>query len=463
MFRRSRVRRAVILAPLITALVGGTLLVSSAQADQGSGSDAAEQPVVTVTVIDDDLGLPVPSSPGDPTYVNWGMQKTGDGPAKDVVITMDLTGISDFATTERDCPGNICTFTPGDISDPDNAGGILPLNAKPGAQLGSSGEVRISGTSSNGTVVGPTVKVTAGRADLVVNEPTDQAGVQPGTTVRERITVGNTGSLAADGMELRLRSTAGLDYAQHFSNCVYERTDEANYHLVNQAVCQLDGKVEPGQSYRLSAPVGLDVTDRALNELFDYRATPGKSTGSSGDTTSGDAKSGDTKGPKLTLVPDGTAPEPGESQAMQVIDVDNTADLVAKGDTATGKPGETVNLTASVRSDGPATVDVNQSDDQLGVMVHIPKGAKAVTLPDDCSWFDEGPAGPVPGKPTYVCTIDPPFASGDEKHLTFGLKIKANATGVSKGQVRATTVYDSGLSFDDNPANDTAPLTLKVR
>lgn len=452
MFRRPRVRRAVLLAPLVTALVGGTMVVSSAQADEGSGRGAAEQPVVTVTVIEDDLGLPVPSSPGDPTYVNWGMQKTGDGPAKDVVITMDLTGISDFATTERDCPGSICTFTPGDVSDPDNAGGILPLNAKPGAELGSTGEVKISGTSSNGTVVGPTVKVTAGKAELVVNEPKDTAGVQPGSTVREHITVGNTGSLAADGVDLRLRSTAGLDYARHFSNCVYERTDEANYHLVNQAVCHLDGKVEPGSNYRLSAPVGLGVTDRALNELFDYRATPGKATESPGSV----------KGPKLTLVPAGPAPAPGESQAMQVIDVDNTADLSAKGDSATGKPGETVNLTASVRSDGPATVDVNQSDDQLGVMVHIPKGAKAVTLPDDCSWFDEGPAGPVPGKPTYVCTIDPPFAAGDEKHLTFGLKIKANATGVSKGEVRATTVYDSGLSFDDNPANDTAPLTLKV-
>ncbi|MCT2594616.1 hypothetical protein LHJ74_32700 [Streptomyces sp. N2-109] len=458
MFRRTRHRRVVVLAPLLTTLVGGSLLASSAEADEPDGSGAGEQPVITVSVSHDDLGLPVPSSSPGPTHLSWGMQKTGEATARDVVITMDLTGIADFATTERDCPGDVCTFSPGDVSDPDNAGGILPLEVKPGAELGTSGELAISGSSSNGTVLDRTVRVTAGRADLVVNEPEDEKGVRPGTTLHDPVTVGNIGSLAADGVSLRLRSTAGLEYAQRYSNCVYGTgDDDVSYHLVNEAVCRFDTKVEPGKQYRLSEPVGLDVTNRALNELFDYRATPANGSAARAGGSEG-------TGPELTLVPDGAAPAQGEDQAMQVIDVDNTADLKAGGDRATGKPGQLVNLTASLRSRGPATVDVNQDDNQLGVMVDIPKGTKAVGIPEDCSpWSEDGPGQPAPGKPVYICYVHSPFAKGDVEHLTFGLKIKAGATGVSKGEVRATTVYDLGLPFDHNPSNNTARLKVKVK
>jgi hypothetical protein len=51
---------------------------------------------------------------------------------------------------------------------------------------------------------------------------------------------------------------------------------------------------------------------------------------------------------------------------------------------------------------------------------------------------------------------------GEVRKFTFGLKTKANTTANTVGEVRATTGYDSGLTFDENKANDTAAITVTV-
>ncbi|AXK33837.1 hypothetical protein DVA86_15390 [Streptomyces armeniacus] len=55
---------------------------------------------------------------------------------------MNLTGVAEFVTTERDGPDGIALSRPENTSGPDNAGGIPGLAAKPGAELGTSGTVR---------------------------------------------------------------------------------------------------------------------------------------------------------------------------------------------------------------------------------------------------------------------------------------------------------------------------------
>ncbi|WP_405729202.1 LPXTG cell wall anchor domain-containing protein [Streptomyces sp. NBC_01537] len=258
-------------------------------------------------------------------------------------------------------------------------------------------------------------------------------------------------------MQLRLHTTIGLAYAERYSNCVYGTVSENDYDMANQALCTFDTVIEPGKAYKLSEPLGLDVTKQALFELFGDQAFPV--------TAATTASTAD--GPTLSLVPAGTAATDGTAANRQVIDADNTADMAGVGDTADGKPGDVVKVTVALHNDGPGWVGINASDDQPALLVTIPTGTSAVEIPDHCSvWREEAKSGTgeqTPGKPKYVCQSSPSeYAVGEARKFTFGLKIKANTTDTTIGEVRATTAYDNELTFDDNKANDTAAITVTV-
>jgi hypothetical protein len=394
--RRRRVGAA--LAAFAAAIaIAAWLPVTSAQ--------AADGPVVRIHLQDDELGLPVPPSPYDPTMVNWGLRNDGPGTAKDVTISADLSDVIDWVTTDAPVPADhIYTWPARDVPEGPGDGSLIGLNAKPGTPLGTTGTVTLSGTSSNGTVVSTTAKVTVGTTELKVNRLPNRKGDKPGTTIDTPVTISNTGNLPADGVQLRMRTTIGLSYADRFSNCAYSTvvSEPAETNMTQQALCTFDTVVEPGKSYRLDRPVGLEVTKQALFEYFGHQALPLSDTGSG---TSSPPPSGN--GPVLSLVAAGEASADATPIGRQNIDADNTADMVAGGDTAEGGPGDLVHVDVSLSNEGPGWVGYNASDDQPALLVTIPTGTKAVEIPDRCSvWNEESESGTgeqTPGAPQYIC------------------------------------------------------------
>ncbi|SFE75886.1 hypothetical protein SAMN05216251_10593 [Actinacidiphila alni] len=420
---------------------------------------AADEPVLPLIALST-VGLPQPTDPFHLPQIDWRVDSDDDNTAvTNIDVTLDMSGISSFADVT---PSTVCTGYTCEWKQPVlhfGAGGLAELAAKPGAEVGDSGTAVLSGTADGATLTPTTVKVTVGKVALVVNQLPKTEHSTPGDTLDAGITVSNTGQLPAAGADLELTTTLGLGFTRHFSNCVYrtKAVDKAFPSLADDALCHFAATLAPGTKYRLSAPLGLDVNNRALWDLVRYRVT----------VATGDAPTAAGHGPVLSLVPDGPALASDAVTADWKISTDNTADLVAGGDSARASVGDTVVVIASMRNEGPATVDVDAlgTDGQLGVMVDIPKGTTAVKVPGNCGvWAGDGPAGSKPGAPRYVCEVDAPFKAGQVVRLPFTLRIDAGAPAVTEGLVRTTTVYgDEDLPFDPRHADDTAPLTVRVR
>ncbi|MFE4368638.1 hypothetical protein ACFRMN_10390 [Streptomyces sp. NPDC056835] len=467
-------RRRWSTAPTAVAVVllGAVLIGTPAQADpsrsspppgtSGPGPVAkADRPVLKFHVARNEVGLPQPAE-SDPPQISWGLPgDPGGGTAKDVVVKIDVSGISAFTEIlGSGCPGDVCARPVGDIAPDGFEGGLIELRAKPGAALGTTGTARVYATSSNATVIDTTVKVTVGAVNLALNTIPRVEGAEPGSAIDAPITVANTGSLTAQGVELRLAKTYGLGFAQRFSNCTYGTTEDLPAREgkpLDEEVCRISTPVEPGKRYRLSTPLGIDVRKTALFELVDYTVTPLAATVPTTAKSEG--------GPVLALVPDGIAtPDPAGADRVQwIIDAANTADLDVTGDTVTADPGDTVTLAAKIRNDGPASFDLRTSDAQIGLLVNIPKGTKAVKVPERCRpWSGYGMGEPALGAPVYLCAIGSPFPAGKAATLPFALKVGADASGTTSGVVRHMSVWGAELTFDANKANDKASFTVRV-
>ncbi|NEB04751.1 hypothetical protein [Streptomyces sp. SID13726] len=442
----NRRRRAGAVLAALAAAVATWLPATSAQ--------AADGPVVRIDAPRDNLALPMPPSQ-DPPQIGWLLHNDGPGTAKDVTVSMDLSKVKSWLTVNgKPAEDTYAWSTMAEVPEGDQAGYIADVNPKPDTPLGTTGTVTLSGTSANGTVVSTTVRLTVGSAELTVNELADRKGDKPGTAFDTPVTVSNTGSVPADGVQLRVQTTPGLAYADRFSNCVYSKVPD-DYGATQRALCTFDTVVEPGKRYRLDQPLKLDVTKQALYEFVSREALPLPGT----PTVSG-------SGPKLALVPDGTAAGDGTELARQYVSVVNTADMVAGGDTAEGAPGDLVHVDVTLGNEGPARVENNVDDDQPALLFTVPTGTEAVEIPERCSvWNPEAESGTgerTPGAAQYICQPRPnEFEVGDTRTFTFGLKIRAGAE-TTTGEAEATTSYGNTMEFDDHHANDTADVTVEV-
>ncbi|WP_328319805.1 LAETG motif-containing sortase-dependent surface protein [Streptomyces sp. NBC_00388] len=266
---------------------------------------------------------------------------------------------------------------------------------------------------------------------LVVSELSSDPW-KPGEVRNDSLTFTNQGDAPADGVTVRLRITRGLSFPDHAAGCTYSTDSDQ----VSVALCHFDKVLAPGEHF--SAPVDFKVLPKALMENVEY------GTGTGG----GDPESGSTE----------------LSYRSLAVTADNTADLAAVGDTAKGKPGDKVTVTAGLRNEGPGWIDNNTSDDQPAVMVDIPKGTTAVEVPKDCQPFGiDGPSGPsAPGKRKYVCMApDHIYEVGSLHSYPFVLRIESGAKTTSS-EVKATSGYDIHPVFDKNPANDKAKLAIEV-
>ncbi|WP_405622651.1 hypothetical protein [Streptomyces sp. NBC_00076] len=279
-------------------------------------------------------------------------------------------------------------------------------------------------------VAAPTAHATEGGPALVIST-LPSTSPKPGEVYDEPATVTNNGTTAADGVTFRIRLTRGLDFPEPVAGCVYSTVENK----VRQALCELDTVVAPGAS--VTVPVRFKALPNALMESVEY-----------GTSATGEA--------------------PGEgyddSYRRLALTADSTADLAATGDRAKARPGSEVTVRATLRNDGPGWVQNQESDDLAALLVKIPAGTVAVDVPKECAPFGvDGPSGPsAPGKPRYVCWSDGGTLDvGQSFSYTFVLKVDDDARD-TKGEVKATSVYDIHPEYDKNPANDTAYLSVDL-
>ncbi|KUO14875.1 LPXTG cell wall anchor domain-containing protein [Streptomyces dysideae] len=254
---------------------------------------------------------------------------------------------------------------------------------------------------------------------------------KPGDVYDKSVTITNYGTAPSESVVFRVRLTRGLDFTEQAEGCTYSTVQDQ----VRQAVCELGTVVEPGAS--VTTPVRFKALPHALMEAVEYGTTP-----------------------------TGAAPDEGFTDAYKRLTLtsDSSADLVATGDKATVSPGDTVTVNATLRNDGPGWIQNNVSDDLPGLKVQIPPGTTAVEVPAECSPFNiDGPSGPSqPGRPEYVCWPKDATLDVDESHTyAFKLKVKDTAKD-TKGEVKASSVYNITPKYDKNLANNTAYLSIDV-
>lgn len=282
----------------------------------------------------------------------------------------------------------------------------------------------------------PAIVTTAASADEaapaleISSLPT--ATPKPGAVYDQSVTITNNGTAAANGVAFQIRLTRGLAFPAPVDGCTYSTVADQ----VTQALCELDVVVEPGQS--VTTPVRFKTLPKALLEVVEYGTTP-----------TGEAP-----------LNDGF----DDSYRRLALTADSSADLVATGDEAKGSAGDIVNVTATLRNDGPGWIHNEESDDQPGLLVRIPAGTTAVEVPKECAPFGiDAPTGPSePGHPKYVCWHDDNLIEvGQSLSYTFRLKLGKNVKD-TKGAVTASSVYGTHQTYDKNTSDDTAYLKIDV-
>ncbi|GAB2846499.1 hypothetical protein GCM10027074_11770 [Streptomyces deserti] len=279
-------------------------------------------------------------------------------------------------------------------------------------------------------VAAPVAYAEEGGPALVISA-LPRTALQPGEVYEESVTLTNKGTAAADGVTFRVRLTRGLDFTEPVEGCTYSTLDNQ----VRQALCELDMVVEPGAS--VTTPVRFKALPKALMEAVEYGTGP-----------------------------TGEAPGEGfdDSYRRMTLTADSSADLVAVGEETEALPGGRQSVTATLRNDGPGWVQQQESDDAPGLFVRIPPGTVAVEVPKQCLPFGiDGPTGPsAPGKPQYVCLpAGGVLEVGQSLDFTFLLKVEDTAQD-TKGAVRASSVYDIAPKYDENPANNTAEISIDL-
>ena len=448
MARRSRARGVATAAGAV-ALVAGMAGVFGPGPAHADAADGARR--MTVQFAEHDLFMGT-EPPGAVLSYRW--KVTGGGAAHDVHLTVDLSGVADFAEPDpsEHCAGNLCTLDLASVATSDfHAFTLLP---KPGAAIGRSGTVTVSGTSSDATVTGDRLTLTNGRTQLGVTATADKPHQAPGDTLTFPLDVWNRGQLpAAKGVELRIDTTAGLHLRGSWANCRDVPPVDRGRHIVRETLCDFPTPVEPGRQYALSSPLRVTVGSEALRDLIFYEFTP--LTGAAPANGPGDA---------LTLVPDGAVPSDGNIDPYFTTYVDsvNHADFAVTGDDVTGRRGGHAMLHATVIDRGPALVEDLQDDDiMLSVLVKLPPGTTATKIPHNCSpppTDDGSDPGPRLGRSAYECYFGDP-APGDRHDLSFTVAIGPRTPAVATGRI-STLELIRGL--DPDASDDSAALTLRL-
>ncbi|WP_369145726.1 CARDB domain-containing protein [Streptomyces sp. R44] len=396
-----------------------------------------------------ELALPKAVDGGEAQAVTVGLGLYHDNAGYRVTdgrLTVDvsgLAGIADVTWPDTCAPAGttaVCSFP--EVPLTGEAPVEVKLRAAAGAAAGVTGQINYTATATtgSGTLVAPegstTVRVASG-PDLVVTQAAPVTGVAPGSTVPVPVSVVNKGNEAANGVQVTLYVTRGLDLGTVAPQCTREPLGEGTIKPLTKIDCAFDDVVAPGGTFALPTALQARTAPYAMAERVDI-----------GVHARGGAEDLD----------------PGSNGTVASIGVTNTADFAVRGARLTAAAGETVRADVTFRNRGPAWVANLGSGDPVGsVDVTVPQGATATTVPDACEprtadggWWESEVRT---GAPRYVCQLPIWVAEQQSMTFPFELRVDTAVTG-AKGAIVLNPPYGTGFAFDPNAKNNKAKLVL---
>jgi hypothetical protein len=227
---------------------------------------------------------------------------------------------------------------------------------------------------------------------------------------------------------------ASLSFDQHYNDCVYD--------AANNADCAFDNDLAPGQTYRISAPMGFAIPATHVapfrDDVFGSWHPP-TDLGHVVNPTVGNPG----QDPPLSLVVQSSgAPAPALTRAgrpqtdqnnLEWTSIDitvtgtNPANLAPVGTTArvTG-PGQSTTLPLGVQDLGPAVASLTRSAPITFATVTVPASTTATSVPPLCApvvsgqpvWNEAG----QPGYLKYFCPVYVNLGVGQVYPLPFTVK-----------------------------------------
>ncbi|MET9123363.1 hypothetical protein [Streptomyces sp. NPDC004528] len=314
------------------------------------------------------------------------------------------------------------------------------------------------------SAVGAVALIAMGAAPVVADDGSSAAmslgkiapieGVKPGSTFDAPVTFTNTGTAAANKIWLSYAVTRGLSHTELPSNCIrYEIPSFDEAPSKSEAVCKFDQTVKPGTVYATEKALTLKALDHALYDRL--RVTVETSEPSLGDNASEPVRG---TGPAVKLVeqPGATPAGPRDNQhpdwdaADIKVTADNTADFEVAGARANGTVGDTVALAVKFTDAGPGWVLRDGNVSVTKVRIKMPAGTTVTKAHGYCDKVATG---------TYECGTSQSWVDeGKGETYTFSLRIDKAVPG-AKGSV---ALAGESRPFNENTANDTAPITLDL-
>ncbi len=263
----------------------------------------------------------------------------------------------------------------------------------------------------------------------------------PGDPFDVTLSVTNSGDTAVDGAVVSFDTVWSFEDQAQFSNCEYNEAGQVR-------ACVFDQTLEPGASYRFVVPFRVrqdTYAPRTQDSFFQWLPAAGHTpAGTPGTGAALKLQEGD---------PLGESEDGDWQRATVTVTGTNGTDLVAIGGTASGGIGDTVEVEAGVRNDGPATLDFSRSGNPAGhVYIKIPTGTSIVSAPG-CTNVTMA---------RVLCFTDYVFKVGQVKTWKLTLHIDKRVEGAAGlVEVNPECQCDTFLG-DIDKSNNTKPLTVDV-
>ncbi|MFJ3669572.1 hypothetical protein ACIPSE_24265 [Streptomyces sp. NPDC090106] len=378
----------------------------------------------------------------------------GGGPARNVRVVVDTSGLKGVATASAGTGGNctgdgpVYTCRYGDLQNGDGeATPAFTLHGVDGVAPGDSGTVTYTATADNAPSVTGTTRMTVGRPTLHAPDETEKVtGAAPGAPRRLTARFANRSRFPADrGVALRVDARDGLRLTSRPGNCWFA-SDSAS------AWCRFATKAAPGTAYATASPLTYTPAAGQLAGSLDY-------SWSSEPQRPEDLPERGTDAPLALERLTGTAAR-GLAGDTGRVDVETTAQADYTPVTATvrGRVGDTVRVRLGVRV--LSTGQMASSEAMGGFRVVPPEGTTVTSIPyvfegDESDW---GCARPRKPGGAFDCRIGTD-AFFDDRHqdgtttIVFHLRIDRQVTG-AQGSIRTDNPYDR------TPGNDTAVIAV---
>lgn len=450
----------------------------------GIGVSAAPAFAADTGFVDTFLNDVVVATQGGPGKV-YAINTFEAGDVTNVKVTVDLSAIAGIATASFPDPSSSCSMSGSTATCvlPDSAStnsdgtlGLIPLKLVPDAGAVDGAHASITTTISGDGAPTQTYHVpvtVADGPDLVIANQISQKNVKPGDSSAMSFSLSNFGSETANGLLFAFDFTHGF-VPDAFDNCQYEEDTFVGGTVV---VCLFDSESLP-----VNASVNVDFTGKIAPDAATFEVGFAiADTGAAADVTSfagGKSFAGSRglkhrahSGKKLSLqsaaTKSMTAADIDESDngAITEWNVATNHDVAALSAQLQGSVGDTVPASLGLKNNGPASVNVFNSEGTLAtVVITVPEWAEVTKAPGDCEGLDsasqEGSSHVgKPGYKFYLCTDDSDAFLEVGATVTFPFKLKIKASHGTDGTV-AIKSHTSVTEGDSNAANNTAKITL---